>query len=578
MAGRVSKGWLGPMLRPLRPLFLEVFTISLFVNLLALVVPIFVLQVYDRVVAHAGITTLEGLVIGVALALAFDNLLRQLRSRLLQRISLQIDVNLSRQLFNKFLSLPLRDLEARPAAYWQMLFRDVENVRNTLGGAQAVLVADLPFAVLFLTLVFIIATPIAWVLLVALPIFILVAWRSGAALRAAAAAEQKAGVGRDNLIGEIIAGRATVKALALDQAVAPQWEERQAATIERALARGRRTDGYSNLGASLGSLVTVSLTTVGALAIVDQQISIGALVATNMLSNRIVSPFNQLVGGWRNFVTFRQSLNRLGEVLALPSERLDSPIQLQRPKGQITLETLSFAYQDRAGRPVLDKLQLQIMPNGLHAIVGRNGSGKTTLLKLIQGLYPPASGRVLLDGADIAQFGRHDLARWIGYVPQECVLLAGTIKENIARGRTDLSDEEILNAAQLAGVHAQIVDFPQGYGTDVGEGGGRLSGGQRQRIAIARALVGDPPILLLDEPSGSLDRKAEEDLRAVLAELARDHTILIVTHSPILLAACHNVIALDAGRLVMAGPAREVLPKLAAAWAPGPAPVAERKA
>lgn len=554
-------GWLRDVLRPLKPAFGEVLVMALFVNLLALAIPVFVLQVYDRVVFHAGLSTLQGLVVGMAVVLVFDYVLRQARTRLLQTVALQIDVAVGRLLFDKVTSLPLRILESRPGAYWQALFRDLDTVRNTASGATALLIADLPFAVLFLGLTFVIATPVAWVLLLILPLFLFVAWRSAEALSAAHRGERESVLARDGLLAELIAGRTTIKALALDRAIRPLWEDRHAEAIERAALRGAKADSYANLGTTLTLLTTVALTSVGALAIINQQLTIGALIATNMLSGRLLGPFNQLVGSWRAYAACRQAIERLGQVFRLAGERESSAIELRRPRGELTLEQVGFSY-DEDGRPVLDAVSVTFPVGAVHALIGRNGSGKSTLLKLAQGLYPPASGRVLLDGADIAQFTRAELARWIGYVPQECVLFAGSVRDNVAQRLPEATDDDILAAAAAAGVHDFVIDLPDGYATDIGEAGRRLSAGQRQRLVIARALVGAPPVVLLDEPSSSLDRQAELELRDTLAALGRERTVIVVTHSPILLAACTDVLALDRGRVALAGRAAEVLPHL----------------
>jgi ATP-binding cassette subfamily C protein LapB len=225
MDGESSRSWIWTFLKPVWPTFREVLAVSLFVNVLAIAVPVFVLQVYDRVVFHAGMSTLQGLAIGMAVVLVFDFILRQARSRILQTVALRVDVGVGRMLFDKIMSLPLAVLERRPAAYWQALFRDVDTVRNTLSGATALLITDLPFALLFLAVAFVIATPVAWVLLIFGLLFMVVAWRSGAVMTAASATERESGLARDGLIAEIIAGRTTIKALALDRAVRPLWEE-----------------------------------------------------------------------------------------------------------------------------------------------------------------------------------------------------------------------------------------------------------------------------------------------------------------------------------------------------------------
>ncbi|MBT4703691.1 MAG: ATP-binding cassette domain-containing protein, partial [Rhodospirillaceae bacterium] len=534
---------------------------SAFVNLLALAAPIFTLQVYDRVVGHAGIGTLYGLVLGMALVLLFDYVLRQARSRIMQTIAVRVDIIIGRKLFDKILSLPLRELETKPTSHWNLLFRDVDMVRNTLSGATAVLAADLPFAILFLGLIFVIATPIAWVYLLILPAFMFIAWRSAAAMSAANQDEGQSTRSRDALVAEMINGRATIKALALDQSLRPLWEEKHAENIEKAIVRGGKADGYSSMGSTLTMMTTIIMTSYGALMIIDLELTMGALIASNMLSGRIMGPLNQVVGQWRTFNNFKQSIDRVGELFNTPSERLESELQMSRPEGKITLDNVSFSYTEE-GQPTVNKVDFTIKAGGIHALVGRNGSGKTTLVKLIQGLYTPTDGRVLLDDADISQFTRRELADWMGYVPQHSILFTGTVHDNIVQRVPNASDEEVLAAAKAAGVHDFIIDMPDGYATDIGEAGNSLSGGQRQRIAIARALVGSPPVLIMDEPSSSLDRSSEQELRETLRELSKNHTIIIVTHSPILLAASQDLVALDKGRVALIGGAEDILPKL----------------
>jgi ATP-binding cassette subfamily C protein LapB len=557
-----DRAWLKTFLDPLKPMFKEVLTVSLFVNLIAVAVPVFVLQVYDRVVFHAGLTTLQGLVIGMVIVIAFDFILRQTRAKVMQSVALKLDVSVGRRLFEKIMALPLRNLESRPASYWQLLFRDVEAVRNTLSGASAILCADLPFAILFLSVVFLIAWPVAWVLVIVFAVFLVLAWRSGKIVAAAAEEEKTKVISRDGLISEMIMGRSTIKALDMAGHLRPHWEDRQAEAIKQSIIRGTKTDAFVNAGHALTMFTTVAMTTVGALAIMNQNLTIGGLIAANMLSGRLLGPLNQLVGAWRNYVSFGQSVERLGKVFAEVEDKTENVIALERPKGRITFEDTAFRYSENAP-PVVDGIKLDIAPGGVTAIMGANGSGKTTLLKLLLGLYRPVSGRVLLDGADIKQFSRGALAKWIGYVPQECVLFNGTVKDNIAQTHPDAPDEEIVRAAKLAQAHDLLTDLQDGYGTQVGEAGSLLSGGMRQRIAIARALVGDPPVIVMDEPSGSLDKDAEANLRATLAELGASHTIILVTHSPVLLQACNNVIIMDHGRIQMAGPTQKVMEALA---------------
>ncbi|WP_176787681.1 peptidase domain-containing ABC transporter [Roseospirillum parvum] len=559
MAGR--RRWLAPVLAPLRPYLGEVLLVSFFVNLLALATPVYVLQVYDRVVFHAGLSTLTGLTLGMAGVVVFDFLLRGLRARLMQRVALRVDVRAGQKLDAHLAALPLAILEARPASHWQGLHRDLDLVRNTLGGGIALLAADLPFVFLFIGLVFLIAQPVAWILVIAFAAFFGLAVWAGFSVGAVARAERTGAQARDTLLAERLLGRTTVKALAMEHALAPAWEKARAETIDHAVRRGQRQDRFVHIGHALGVVTTVSMTTVGALAIIDHQMTIGSLIAANMLGGRLLAPLNQLVGGWRGLIAARQAAARLGEAFALPTEPARGAVELPRPAGHLTVENLTFRFAAPPAPPVLDGLALTIRPGGITAIMGRNGCGKTTLLKLLIGLYRPAEGRVLLDGADIGQFGRHDLAAWVGYAPQECVLLAGSIRDNIALGavRGAVDDAAVVAAARLAGVHDAIAALPEGYGTPVGEGGGRLSAGIRQRLVLARALIGEPPLIVLDEPTASLDSAAERGLAETLRRLAAERTVVVVSHSPVLLQAARTIFVLEQGRLAASGPAAEVL-------------------
>ena len=551
--------WLGSILEPAAWRFGELLGASLFINLLALAVPVFVLQVYDRVVVFAGMSTLQGLTIGVMAAIAFDFVLRQARARILQRVALRLDADLGRRLFGKLSRLPLRTLERQSAAAWSTLQRDTEALRNTLGGPPILLALDLPFVLVFVGAIALIATPTLPVIATAIVAFAALGVYSSKRVFRASQTEADGTVARNTLLTEMIAARATLKAVGMGPTLQQRIEDRHADAIEGSLRRGTVTDGFANLAHGLALFTTVGMTVVGALAILAQEMTIGALIAANMLASRVTGPCGQLVPGWRAWTNAGRAAHRLGALYALPDDRPASGIAYRRPSGKLTAEAISFRYGD-SPEPVIREMELDF-DHGLHALIGPSGAGKTTLLKLLHGLYTPDKGRVLLDGADLRQFSHKDLARWIGYVPQDPVLLTGSVRENIAGFDPETDDETVMRAAELSGAHEFVADLPDGYATDVGERGGRLSAGQRQRLAIARALLHDPPVQLLDEPTASLDQVAERRLRGMLLRLAADRTIIAVTHSQPLLAACDSLTVVDRGRVVASGPPASVAPK-----------------
>lgn len=549
--------WLKDIVKPLKRRFMEVMGISLFANILALVVPIFTLQVYDRVVQHNGMNTLYALLSGVIIALGFEFVLRQARSRLLQHTAIHIDARLGRLLYEKLASLPLKTLEGRPSSYWQSLFADANMVRNVFSGPTAILVADFPFVILFIIVIMVIAWPVAWVIGVSFLLFAALTWFSSHVQDVATAKERHKSLHREGMMSELILGRATVKALMIDRATKPDWEAAHAHSIMQAYDRGTKTDSFISMGHSLAMFTSVMMVSAGAIAIMERDMTIGSLIAANMLSGRIIGPMNQLLSNWKNYAACGQAVHRLDRLFNLENERLVAGLEREKPKGMLSVEKLSFHYQPDV--PVLDELSFQIKQGEIIGLVGRNGSGKTTLIKCLQGLYSPTNGRILLDDGDITQFTRRQLTDWIGYVPQECFLFDGTIRDNIAKAWPDATDETILRAAQLADADRFITELPGGYATEIGEAGSRLSGGQRQRLAIARALLKDPPVLLFDEISSNLDNETEKLLGQTIRSMAGHRTVVMATHSLVLLSQCHKIIVLDRGKIAASGPSKDVL-------------------
>ncbi|MDX1739556.1 MAG: ATP-binding cassette domain-containing protein, partial [Alphaproteobacteria bacterium] len=311
----------------------------------------------------------------------------------------------------------------------------------------------------------------------------------------------------------------------------------------------------------LALVSTVAITSVGALLILQQELTIGALIASNMLAGRLVAPISALVGQWKGIAQTRIAITRLDELFVEKEDRSDTSIDLPEPEGKFSFDKLNFKYNP-AAKSVITDISGTIGPKGLYCVIGKNGSGKSTLTKLLSGLYEPDQGRVLLDDGDLKQYSRAQLSRWIGLLPQDAALLSGSVKANIALSRPAATDEEIIEAARFSGIHEIIIDHSEGYETEIGENGRFLSGGERQRICLARAVVGKPPILLLDEPTSHLDAEAEASIASKLQAYGKERTVICVTHSPAILQAANFIIMMNNGRVQMAGPADKVLAEL----------------
>lgn len=562
-----SNNWLEEILIPLHSIKKQLYLLSFVINLLALAVPIFVLQVYDRVVFHNGLTTLQGLAIGIAIVLVFDFIMRRARTRILQHHGVKINDLLGKQLFDKLLSLPLRTLESQRHSFWQLLFRDIELLRGHFSGPWAVLMLDLPFTVLALALIVTIATPIAWVLLLAIPLFLIIAWRSGKVIQQQSEQERRETIERDALLSEFTLARNSIKTQILDEHFANEWGEKQQVLNQTTLVRSNSSDKYRDLGQSMTMLVTVALTTVGAIAILNQELTLGGLIASNMLSSKIISPLTQLVAQWHGFTNYKDAKKRLTELFANSDELLVSSVKPINSSGMVSFRDLSFSYQLDHDDTVQDDLVLNnvsglIESTGIHTIIGANGSGKSTLLKLLIGLYQPNSGKVMLDGADINQYSRHDLGQWIGYLPQRTTTFAASIRDNITFGYPDATDEEVVAAAKLTNAYDFVSKLKDGFATNMGETGNRFSSGECKRIALASLLIKDQKIILLDEPTSDLDLETERKIAVTLQKLSVDKTIVLVTHSPALLRISDQIMVIKDGLISAAGDSKEILPKL----------------
>ena len=554
-------GWFNQLFEPLKPAYKQALWMAFGINVIGLFASIFALQVYDRVVAKGGHSTLVALGVGMFIAIGVDFILREGRSALMRRVGAKVEVAIARSVYQRLTQLSTLELESKPPAFWQTMFRDIELVRSTTAGAPALLLIDLPFTVMTLIVIGIIAPPLFPLAIGLLLAFGALAWRSEQVMKKASETEKEKLISRDSMLADLSSARVQLKSVGPSELMANKWEEHYGSWMQEALERSADADSFRDISQAMTIASTVTMTSFGAIAILNQLMTMGALIAANILTGKLVGPLVQLVSQWRTYGQFVAARNRLDDLFALDLDRQETAVSLPRPKGTVVMENLHFAYPGMQEQQVI-AVSGRLGAGGLHAIVGNNGSGKTTLLKLLRGMYKPSEGRVLIDDADIEQLGHQDLARWIGYLPQQPRFVLGSIKDNLLLGASEANDEQIIRACRLAGAYEFILSLPEGFDTQVGEAGSRFSNGQRKRIAIAQTLINNPPIILMDEPTSDLDLNAERIFVESMKSLARDHTVILVTHSPNILTHCDGIVIMDSGKVVAAGKGADMLPKI----------------
>lgn len=531
------------------------------ISLFGLLPSIFLLQVYDRVIYRSGTSTLWALFSGILFFLAIEFVLRSRRSRLLRDAGATIDHGISGALLQSMLNRPLRALEERPAAAWFLLFRDVGAVRMTLSSGLAQSIFDLPMALFALVVIGIVALPVLPVVVVFLGVMSFLAWWWADEVRAGRVEETERSRNLERMTAEICAARETLKTQANDGPTIEGWRQ----TYDHWLGESFRKNGEIETARDgttvLLTIFSTVVITVGALSVMEQWMTVGGLVAANMLAMRALQPVAGLVSNWRALATAGEAASRLEKVLCEPVEREPSGLNLPQPPGLVQLRDVDFRFHAQ-GRPVFEKLDLAIGPAGLHAVVGRNGAGKSTLVRLICGLYAPSAGTVSLGEYDLAQFGRDDRAKWISYLSQEVYWFAGEIIETLRRCAPGHSDEQIVAACKLAGAHDFVSRLPAGYRTRIGEGGTGLSVGERRKLGLALAFLRKPSVLVLDEPSNDLDFHSERQLINTLVAIARTRTVIVVTHSLRMVAAANNVYHVTGDGGVEQGAPAVMVPRL----------------
>jgi subfamily B ATP-binding cassette protein HlyB/CyaB len=553
---RFDFSWFIPALVKYRRLLGEVLLISFMLQLFGLVSPLFFQVVMDKVLVHKGLTTLDVLVIGLVIVVVFESVLNALRSYVFSHTTSRMDVELGSRLFRHMVQLHLAYFQARRVGDSVARVRELENIRNFLTGNAMTVLLDVVFSVVFITVMFWYSVPLTLIVLVSLPLYGAITLAVVPLLRRRLDEKFARGAENQAMLVETVTGIQTVKAGALEPGFAKRWDQQLAAYVAASLKVQNVASVAHEAISLIGKLISAATLWWGAHLVMDGQLTVGQFVAFNMFAGRVAQPIMRMAQLWTDFQQTGISMERLGDILntrtELPPVQAAAAAQLPPLRGRIMLADVTFRYRPEAS-PVLQDLSIEITPGEVLGIVGRSGSGKSTLTKLVQRLYVPESGRVLVDGMDISLIDAAQLRRQVGVVLQENLLFNRSVRENIAIADPAAPLEAVMRVAHMAGAHDFISELPEGYDTVVGEQGSSLSGGQRQRIAIARALFTNPRILILDEATSALDYESEAIIQRNMASICKGRTVLVIAHRLSAVRDAHRIVVLDKGRIVEEG-------------------------
>jgi subfamily B ATP-binding cassette protein HlyB/CyaB len=554
MTRRFDISWFIGAIHKYRHLLGEVLVASFFLQLFGLVSPLFFQVVIDKVLVHRGLSTLDVLMVGLLAISLFETVLGILRTYLFAHTTNRIDVELGARLFHHLLALPMAYFQARRVGDSVARVRELENIRNFLTSSALTLVIDLLFTAVFLAVMFAYSPLLTGIVLGSFPFYIAISAGVTPLFRRRLDEKFRRGAENQAFLVESVTGIETLKAMAVEPQMQRRWEEQLAGYVSasfRVLSLGNTA---SQIVQFVSKVVTAGILYFGARLVIDGSLSVGELVAFNILAGRVSAPVLRLAQIWQDFHQARLSVQRLGDILNTAAEPTYATARARLPaiRGNISFDHVSFRYRID-GQQVLHDVSFDVPAGQVVGIVGPSGSGKSTFAKLVQRLYVPESGRVLVDGMDLAMADPAWLRRQIGVVLQENVLFNRSVRENIALADPGMPMERIVAAARLAGAHEFILELAEGYDTVVGERGSTLSGGQRQRIAIARALIADPRILIFDEATSALDYESERVIQHNMKEIAKGRTVLIIAHRLSTVRAADRIVTLDRGRLVEDG-------------------------
>ena len=552
--------WFIPAVIKYRRIFLEVIAVSVVIQLFALITPLFFQVVMDKVLVHRGFSTLDVIAFAFVVVTLFEVVLGGLRTYIFAHTTSRIDVELGARLYRHLLQLPIAYFEQRRVGDTVARVRELEQIRNFLTGQALTSVLDLAFSFIFIAVMWFYSGWLTLIVIASLPIY--AAWSALISPQLRARLNDKFARYADNqsFLVESVTALGTVKAMAVETQMTRRWDQQIAAYVSTAF----RVTKLATIGQQGIQLVQKSVTIAtlyfGAKLVIEGKLTVGQLIAFNMLAGQVAAPVIRLAQLWQDFQQVGISVARLGDILNTPTENPSSTLALPEIRGEIVCDHVRFRYRPDA-QPVLPDLSLTISAGEVVGIVGRSGSGKSTLTKLMQRLYVPEQGRVLIDGNDLALADPAWLRRQIGVVLQENVLMNASVHDNIALADPGMALERVIGAAKLAGAHEFIMELHEGYDTIVGEQGAGLSGGQRQRIAIARALVGNPRILIFDEATSALDYESERAIMKNMEAICRNRTVIIIAHRLSTVRHTHRIIAMDKGNIIEQGSHEELLKK-----------------
>jgi ATP-binding cassette, subfamily B, bacterial HlyB/CyaB len=552
--------WFIPAIVKYRKFLAEVFAASFVLQLFALLTPLFTQVLIDKVLVHKGFTTLHVLAIGMVAMAMFDATLGGLRTYLFSHTTNRIDVGLGAQLFRHILALPVAYFETRRVGDTVARVRELERIRQFLTSHSVTVVLDLVFTTVFIVVMWLYSPALTMVVMASLPLYGLLSIGITPTIRARLHEKFNRGAESQSFLVETITGIQTVKALAVEPPLLRKWEEQLAGYVQASFRATSLISVAGQIAACIQKVTTVAVLWLGAYRVIEGDLTIGQLIAFNMLSAQVTGPLMRLVNLWQEFQQVGISIQRLGDVLNTRPEPCYKPNRttLQQVAGQVVFEDVTFRYRPDSSE-VLSKVSFSVVPGKVIGIVGRSGSGKSTIAKLMQRLYVPERGRILIDSVDLAQVDPAWLRRQVGVVLQENFLFNRSVRDNIALTDPALPMDQVIQASKRAGAHEFILELSDGYDTIVGEQGCSLSGGQRQRIAIARALVADPRVLIFDEATSALDYESEAMIQKNMGQICQGRTVFIIAHRLSTVRPADRIYVVEKGAIVEEGSHEELL-------------------